>query len=222
MEIKILKKILASNDATAEGVSALLKSNGIASMNLMSSPGSGKTALIDKTLEALSEEMRFAIIEGDIKTTMDAQRLARHNVPLLQINTEPFGGDCHLEAGMIRCCLDMLTPASVDFLIIENVGNLVCPAEFKLGVDRNVVLLSVTEGEEKPLKYPLMFQTCDLCLITKTDLLPHLDYDLEKAKENILLTNPAMEIIEVSSKTGAGMQTWIEYLRNLFSGAKTV
>ncbi|HOO56960.1 MAG TPA: hydrogenase nickel incorporation protein HypB [bacterium] len=213
MEIKVLKKVLAAQEEDAKKNVDFFNEKKVVAINLMSSPGSGKTTLIDKTLEALAGEMGFAVVEGDIETTMDAERLAKHDVQITQINTEPFGGDCHLEAGWIRSAAESFDFSRIDVLFVENVGNLVCPAEFELGVDANVVLLSVTEGEDKPAKYPLMFRVSQLCLVTKTDLLPFLDVDMALLEKNVSKSNPQLKMLELSSKTGDGFAEWLDYLR---------
>ncbi|MBT3169380.1 MAG: hydrogenase nickel incorporation protein HypB [Candidatus Cloacimonetes bacterium] len=209
-EVKVMKKILSANDKIADELRTDLGKKGIFYLNLMSSPGSGKTSLIEKT--AQMTDKKISVIEGDIQTTLDAERVAKYGVKAYQINTGPFGGDCHLESGWIKNALDEIGTDETDILFVENIGNLVCPAEFDVGSHVNVVLLSVTEGEEKPLKYPLAFNTSQVCLITKTDLLPYLDIKIEAIRENIKKVNPQMEIIELSSKTGEGMNKWIEYL----------
>jgi hydrogenase nickel incorporation protein HypB len=214
MEIQIVKKILAANENAAALNRARFAKNKTLVVNLMSSPGSGKTTLLDKTLERLAGKDRAAVFEGDIRTTLDAERLQRHNVPLVQINTETLGGDCHLEAPMIAAAADKINLAETGIIFIENVGNLVCPAEFELGEDIKVALLSVTEGEDKPLKYPLMFTVCGVVLLTKTDLLEVLDFDAEKAEANIRSVNPDAQIIRISSKTGSGLDQWIEMLQS--------
>lgn len=213
MEIQIVKKILAANENAAQQNRERFAENGVLVVNLMSSPGSGKTTLLDKTLERLAGGPRAAVFEGDIRTTLDAERLQRHNVPLVQINTETLGGDCHLEAPMIAAAADKINLAETGIIFIENVGNLVCPAEFELGEDLKVALLSVTEGEDKPLKYPLMFTVCGTVLLTKTDLLDVLDFDAEKAEANIRAVNPDAQIIRVSSKTGIGLNEWLDFLQ---------
>ena len=214
MEIQIVKKILAANENAAQQNRERFAENNVLVVNLMSSPGSGKTTLLDKTLERLAGRQRAAVFEGDIRTTLDAERLQRHNVPLVQINTETLGGDCHLEAPMIAAAADKISLAETDIIFIENVGNLVCPAEFELGEDLKVALLSVTEGEDKPLKYPLMFTVCGIVLLTKTDLLDVLDFDAEKAEANIRAVNPDASILRISSKTEAGLDEWIEMLQS--------
>lgn len=220
MEIKVLKKVLAANEADAENNRKFFAEKKVAAINLMSSPGSGKTTLIEKTLEALGGEMGIAVVEGDIRTTMDAERLARFGIQITQINTEPFGGDCHLEAGWVRSAVEEFDLEKVDLVFVENVGNLVCPAEFELGVDANVVLLSVAEGEDKPAKYPLVFNVSQLCLLTKTDLLVVLDYDLALAEKNLREVNPKLPVIKLSVKTGDGFGAWLDYLRKLVASKK--
>jgi hydrogenase nickel incorporation protein HypB len=213
MEIKIVKKILAKNDAAAGELRALFAQKKILAVNLMSSPGSGKTALLDKTLSVLGGSLRVAVIEGDIATTLDSERLARHNVPLVQVNTDTFGGDCHLEANMIAGAVEQLALDALDLLFIENVGNLVCPAEFDLGEDMKVALLSTTEGEDKPLKYPLMFKVCGTTLITKCDLTEVLEFDVDAAQANVLNVNPDTRVLRTSAKSGQGVDAWIALLK---------
>jgi hydrogenase nickel incorporation protein HypB len=183
----------------------------------MSSPGSGKTATLQKTLERLMPEVRAAVIVGDVSTTHDADRLAVTGAPVVQVNTDAFGGDCHLAAHVIEKAADDIDLDAIELLIVENVGNLVCPAEFDIGEDARVVVLSVTEGEDKPVKYPTMFRTCDAAILNKIDLLPHLDYDKEQAVAYIRQVNPAMPVFEISARTGAGMDAWIGWLREKIS-----
>lgn len=209
-EIKIMQKILNVNDKMAEELRSEMGKKGIVYINLMSSPGSGKTKLLEKTAAKLKD--RIFVIEGDIQTTLDSERLSKAGIGVYQINTGPFGGDCHLEAGWIRSALEEIELKNVKYLFVENIGNLVCPAEFDVGAHINVVVLSVTEGEDKPLKYPLVFRNSQLCLISKTDLLPYLDLDLEIMKANIMKINPQIVIIEISSVTGSGLDEWLEFL----------
>ena len=176
----VVENVLDANDALAAANRDAFDRAGTYTINMMSSPGAGKTALLERTLERLGGGLRLGVLEGDVQTTLDAERLARFHVPLVQVNTDPgFGGECHLDANMVRSGLGELPLDDIDILIIENVGNLVCPAEFRVGEDVRVMVYSVTEGEEKPLKYPLMFRSADLVLINKVDLLEHLDFDLE-------------------------------------------
>jgi hydrogenase nickel incorporation protein HypB len=210
-EVKVMKKILNMNDRIADGLRISLKEKGIFYINLMSSPGSGKTTLLEKTAEKYGKNI--FVIEGDIQTTLDAERVTKAGIRSYQINTGPFGGDCHLESGWIKSAIEEIDLKGIDILFVENIGNLVCPAEFDVGAHINTVVLSVTEGEDKPLKYPLAFRNSQLCIISKTDLLPHLDISIDKIKENIKNVNPQMEVIELSAKTGDGLEDWIEYLK---------
>lgn len=206
MEIQVLKDIMSHNKETAADVKTLMKQKKIYMMNFLSSPGSGKTTLIDKLLAKLSGRYKIAIIEGDIKTTLDAQRLEKYNIPIVQIETERFGGDCHLESSWVRSCLDKFDLDNLDLLIVENIGNLVCPAEFELGDDERVVVLSVTEGEDKPAKYPLAFNTSQTIIINKTDLLPYLQYSMELLERNIANVNPKAKMFKVSAMKGDGVE----------------
>ncbi|PIP37450.1 MAG: hydrogenase accessory protein HypB [Desulfobacterales bacterium CG23_combo_of_CG06-09_8_20_14_all_52_9] len=214
MEIKVVRKVLSVNERMAEQNRRLFFEKGVYVINIMSSPGSGKTALLEKTLSRIAADIPTAVIVGDICTTNDADRLALSGVPVLQINTDAFGGECHLAAHVIEKAVDELNLSGIRLLFIENVGNLVCPAEFDLGEDRRVVVMSTTEGEDKPLKYPLMFRTCHAAVINKSDLLPYLDYDLQQAKTNILTVHPEMPIFTVSAKTGEGMEAWLDWIKN--------
>jgi len=213
MEIKVLKDILESNISKAEEIRSLLKEKKVYMCDIMSSPGSGKTTLTDRVLSVLKNEFRCAVIEGDIKTTRDAEKLAKHDIPIMQIETSLFGGDCHLESSWIRKCLESFNLDELDAVFIENVGNLVCPAEFELGDDERIVVLSVTEGEDKPVKYPLMFTSSQTLAITKIDLLPHLDFSMEELLENVKRVNPKMNIFMLSARTGEGMDAFLDHLR---------
>ncbi len=214
MEIKVVRKVLDVNDTMAARNRELFRSKNVFVLNMMSSPGSGKTTTLEKTLALLAPDVRCAVIVGDVCTTNDADRLARSGVPVVQVNTDAFGGDCHLAAHVIEKAAMDLDLDQADLLIVENVGNLVCPAEFDIGEDARAVVLSVTEGEDKPLKYPLMFRVCDAALLNKTDLLPHLDYDKAAALENIRQIHPQMPIFEMSARTGAGLAPWVEWLKD--------
>jgi hydrogenase nickel incorporation protein HypB len=220
MEIKVLQKVLAANDRVADENRRLFDANGITVINLMSSPGSGKTTLLDKTIEALKGELKIAVIEGDIQTTMDAERLSRHDVPIVQINTAPIGGDCHLDAAMINAALRDLKIEGLDLIFVENVGNLVCPAEFEIGEHYKAVVISVTEGEDKPLKYPLMFQVCKWAIVSKTDLLSVLDFDLDKLRDYMRQVNPKLEVFELSARSGAGFDAWVNRVREAVRAKK--
>jgi len=214
MEIKVVRKVLDVNNTMAQQNRKLFAEKRIFVLNMMSSPGSGKTSILEKTLTLIPQKIRCAVIVGDICTTNDADRLAKTGVPVVQINTDQFGGDCHLAAHVIANAAENIDLDSTDLLIIENVGNLVCPAEFDIGEDARAVVLSVTEGEDKPLKYPLMFRVCNAALLNKTDLLPYLDYNKESAVKNILQINPQMDIFEISAKKGEGFDQWTEWLIN--------
>lgn len=211
-KINVMQKLLKANDTIAEGIRKDLREKNIFFVNLMSSPGSGKTTLIEETVKKLGKKIK--IIEGDIQTTLDAERLQKLGVQAYQINTGPFGGDCHLEASWIQTAIDELGTDGMELLFVENIGNLVCPAEFDVGSHLNVLLISVTEGEDKPLKYPLAFQVSQLCLVTKTDFLPLKNFSLEKLRENIRKVNPACAVIEVSAHNGKGIDSWIAILKN--------
>lgn len=186
----------------------------ITCLNIMSSPGAGKTVLLERTLAALNNELKIAVIEGDMTTELDADRLRQYNVPVIAINT---GRSCHLDSKMVAGGIHRLAheynPSEFELVLVENVGNLVCPAEFEVGEHAKVALLSITEGEDKPLKYPVMFQEADCLLITKMDLAPHLDVDVNRIVENVRQMNPDCTIISVSAKTGEGLEAWFEWLR---------
>lgn len=207
--IAVETDILARNDRLAAGNRALFRDKGIFALNLVSSPGSGKTTILERTLTRLQGKFRCAVIEGDQQTDNDARRIAATGVPVRQINT---GAGCHLDAHMVLHALDSFQLDGIDILFIENVGNLVCPAAFDLGEDHKVAVLSVTEGEDKPLKYPQMFHAAGLILMNKVDLLPHLDFDMAACQEMARRVNPGIGIIEASARTGQGMDAWYEWL----------
>lgn len=207
--IAIEEDILAKNNRLASSNRTLFKDKMVFVLNLVSSPGSGKTTLLERTLRDLSVNTSFAVIEGDQQTDNDARRIAATGVPVRQINT---GSGCHLDAHMIRHGIEGFDLDNIDIMMIENVGNLVCPASFDLGEHHKVVVLSVTEGEDKPLKYPQMFHNSTVMLLNKTDLLPHLDFDVEKCKEFAQRVSPGIVIFEVSAKTGEGMDAWYQWL----------
>jgi hydrogenase nickel incorporation protein HypB len=210
----VLEGVLDANDALAQANRERFDAAGTYVINMMSSPGAGKTALLERTLEQLRGQLRLGVLEGDVQTTLDADRLARFHVPLVQVNTDSgFGGECHLDANMVRSGLAEMPLEEIDTLVIENVGNLVCPAEFKVGEDARVMVYSVTEGEEKPLKYPLMFRSADLVLVNKVDLLEHLDFDLELFMGNLDAVNPGVERILTSARTGRGVEEWCAWLQ---------
>ncbi|AIE75741.1 MULTISPECIES: hydrogenase nickel incorporation protein HypB [unclassified Synechocystis] len=207
--------LLHANQAGADHNREHFDEWGITCLNLMSSPGAGKTVLLEKTLAALQSQLKMAVIEGDMTTELDADRLRQYGSPVIAINT---GRSCHLDAKMVAGGIHRLkeeyNPHEFDLVLVENVGNLVCPAEFEVGEHAKVALLSVTEGEDKPLKYPVMFQEADCLLITKIDLVPHLDIDLEKLVANVRSMNPHVAIIPVSAKTGEGLDTWFSWVKS--------
>lgn len=206
--------LLHANQAGADHNRAHFDRWGITCLNVMSSPGAGKTALLERTLAALNQELKMAVIEGDMTTELDADRLRQYGVPVIAINT---GRSCHLDSKMVSGGIHRFAheydPDSFDLVLVENVGNLVCPAEFEVGEHAKVALLSVTEGEDKPLKYPVMFQEADCLLITKTDLAPYLDMDVDRIIANVRQMNPSVTIILVSTKTGEGLEQWFDWLR---------
>lgn len=207
--------LLHANQAGAEHNRAHFDEWGITCLNLMSSPGAGKTAVLEKTLAALSDSLQIAVIEGDMTTELDADRLRQYGVPVIAINT---GRSCHLDSRMVSGGIHQLQhdydPSRFDLVLVENVGNLVCPAEFEVGEHAKVALLSITEGEDKPLKYPIMFREADCLLITKTDLAPYLDVDLSQIEANVRQVNPTVTIIPVSAKTGEGLDRWFAWVRS--------
>lgn len=205
-----MKDILGENDKIAAAVHERLVSQRVFVLNLLGSPGSGKTTLLEKTMEALKDEMKMAVIEGDLFTSKDADRIARHGVPVIQINTS---GGCHLDAPMVEKALAALPTAGLDLLVIENVGNLVCPAEFALGEDAKAVVLSVTEGNDKPMKYPLIFKESALTILNKIDLVPYTDFDVAAAQEDIGTIHPGAMVLPLSARTGEGMAAWLDWLR---------
>lgn len=212
MKVKVVAQILEANDRIAAENKKVFHESGVYVINLMSAPGAGKTSLIERTIKELYKKLRIGVIEGDIAGTDDAQRIEVLGIPIVQINT---GGACHLDANMINEAVADLPLKDIDLLIIENVGNLVCPAEFKVGEDMKIMILSITEGDDKPLKYPLMFQESSALILNKIDLLPHTNADLKKIKNNSLSLNPALKIFEVSCKTGEGISEWTSWLQSL-------
>jgi len=209
----VLERIFDENDQTAAANRRDFDTAGLTAVNLMSSPGAGKTSLLRRTLERLHDRLRIGIVEGDIETSIDADRLSGFGAAVALINTaDGFGGECHLDAPMVRSALPRLPLADLDLLIIENVGNLVCPAEFDVGAHARAMVYSVTEGEEKPLKYPVMFRSTDLVVVNKIDLIPHLDYDLDLFYANLEKVNPGVRVIEASARTGEGIDAWCDWL----------
>lgn len=212
--ITIERKILERNDSVAGQNRALLQSYGIFSFNLVSSPGSGKTSILERTLEYLGGSIRIAVIEGDVQTDIDAQRLAKYNVPAVQIVTS---GGCHLDAPLVRDALAQFDFAKLQLLVIENVGNLVCPANYDLGESAKVVVVSTTEGDDKPLKYPQMFRQASVLIINKIDLLPYVNCNMDALKKNALSINPSLTVFETSCTTMAGIDAWCGWMTSNIS-----
>jgi len=208
--IEVKEEILSDNIKQAEEVRERLRKTKTMLLNLMSSPGSGKTSLILRTIEGLGGDLRLGVIEADIESTVDAKKVAARGIRAIQLRT---GGFCHLDAGMVTRGIEALEASEFDLVIIENVGNLVCPAEFDTGAHKNVMILSVPEGDDKPLKYPLMFSVCDLLLVNKIDYLSLSDFDMGALRKRVLALNPRILILEVSCKTGAGIKSWIDWLK---------
>lgn len=211
MKISVVKNILEANERIAQQNRKLFQKENVTAINLMSSPGSGKTSLLERTIDAIGDRVRIGVIEGDIQSTKDAERISQKGVQVVQINTD---GACHLDGNMIREALPAFDLSQLDLLVVENVGNLVCPAEFKVGEDHKVMILSVAEGDDKPEKYPLMFHESSVLLINKIDLLPYVDCSVEKIREVSLRINPGLDIFEISCKTGQGIDRWAEWLSN--------
>jgi hydrogenase nickel incorporation protein HypB len=205
--VVVAAQILQANDQIAAQNRALLDQHGIVAINIMASPGAGKTSLIERTIQALPR--RIGVIEGDVASQIDADRVAKTGVPVVQINT---GGECHLEAGMVRAALEQLPLEELDLLFIENVGNLICPAGFKLGQHGDVLVASVPEGDDKPLKYPGIFTLVDAVVLNKTDLLPYLDFDLKTYRQLVAGLNPRARLLELSCKTGQGLEQWLDWV----------
>lgn len=209
--LEIKQSIFADNGRQAGLLRRELREKGVFLLNLMSSPGAGKTTTLLRTIEALKDSVKIGVMEADIDSDVDGRAIAESGVKVIQLHT---GGMCHLDAEMTRQGLDGLGTDSVELVVLENVGNLVCPAEFDTGASKNAMILSVPEGDDKPLKYPLMFSVCDLVLINKTDVLPYFDFDLDKCKEYIHMRNPKAKIIPICAKTGEGIQEWADWLKN--------
>lgn len=207
--VTVERKILAKNDELAAENRQLLKNHRLFTLNLLSSPGSGKTTLLEKTMEQLNSTLKMAVIEGDVQTDNDAQRIATYKIPVVQIVTN---GACHLEAKLVQDALKNFDLSSLDLLFIENVGNLICPASYDLGEDKKIVMLSTTEGDDKPSKYPSMFRVSDVLIINKIDLLNYVDFDMNRVREQALAINPELDILELSCKTGEGFDTWVNWI----------
>jgi len=212
-KVRVAEDALDANTTIAHANRADFDRESVSVVNLMSAPGAGKTALLEAVFRAGLGDVRPGVLEGDVQGSLDADRLSHLHVPVTQLNTDGgFGGECHLDANMVRTALPSLGLAEIDLLIIENVGNLVCPAEFRVGEDSKAMVCSVTEGEDKPLKYPLMFRTCDLVVVNKIDLLPHLDYDIDALLRNIESVNPGVRTVLTSARTGEGVEAFRDWL----------
>jgi hydrogenase nickel incorporation protein HypB len=211
--VRVVADVLDANDTIARANRDDFDRAGVTVVNLMSAPGAGKTALLERVVGAVGD-VRLGVLEGDVEGTLDAERLASLHVPVTQIETGAgFGGECHLDANMVRSALPQVPLGELDLLVIENVGNLVCPAEFRVGEHMRVMVCAVTEGEDKPLKYPLMFRACELVLVNKIDLLPHLHFDLDRLLSNIEAVHPGVERILVSTRSGEGIEEWCKWLQ---------
>lgn len=208
--LEIKQSVFADNDRQAQKLREELKEKKVFLLNLMSSPGSGKTTTLTRTIESLKAELKIGVMEADIDSDVDAETISKLGVKAIQLHT---GGMCHLDADMTRQGLKGLEIGDLDLAILENVGNLVCPAEFDTGAVKNAMILSVPEGDDKPLKYPLMFSICDVVLINKIDVLPYFDFDMEACRKNILMRNPKAKILPICARTGEGMEAWTEWLK---------
>jgi hydrogenase nickel incorporation protein HypB len=218
-KVMVVEEALDANNTIAAANRDDFDRHGVRVVNLMSAPGAGKTSLLERVLPSLGD-VRVGVLEGDVQGSIDADRLASLHVPVVQLNTAPsFGGECHLDANMVRSAIPALPLHEIDLLIVENVGNLVCPAEFRIGEDARAMVCSVTEGEDKPLKYPLMFRACELVVVNKIDLLPHLEFDLERLLYNIDQVNPDAEKLVVSARTGEGLDPLRAWLRSVAARA---
>ncbi len=214
MEIKVIKvgaSVFEENEKIAEEVKKFLKSRGIISFNFMGSPGSGKTTILERTVSLLKENYRIGVIEGDIAGSYDAKKFEKFKIPVVQINT---GGACHLDANMVKSGIENLPVKDLEVIFVENVGNLVCPAEFEIGTGINIVVVSVVEGDDKPKKYPLMFKISDICIVNKIDILEFSDFNPEKFNERVLSVNDKIKIFNLSAKTGKNFNQWIDFVKN--------
>jgi hydrogenase nickel incorporation protein HypB len=217
-DIKVYQNLMGENEKWAGHIRALRRSHGIAMLNLIGSPGSGKTALLEAMVHALGDMSRIAVLEGDVATTNDARRLDELDVTVAQLLSN---GACHLEAKLVHRAMSDLDLDALDMVIVENVGNLVCPAEFDVGEDAKVAVLSVTEGEDKPLKYPLLFQEAGCAIVSKIDLVPHLEFDIDACRANIGHVNPRIPVFSLSSRSGEGMQAWLSWIREKLDHAQS-
>jgi hydrogenase nickel incorporation protein HypB len=214
-KVRVVADALDANNTIAQANRADFDRHGVTVVNVMSAPGAGKTALLERALDGL-EGVRAGVLEGDVAGSFDADRLSLLHLPLVQLNTDAgFGGECHLDANMVRSALPEMPLADIDLLVIENVGNLVCPAEFRVGEDARIMVCSVTEGEDKPLKYPLMFRACELVLVNKIDLLPHLSFDVDRLLANLEAVHPGVEHMLVSARSGEGVDAFRAFLAGL-------
>ena len=216
--IEVKQSVLASNDQKANELRSKMKEKGTLLINLMSSPGSGKTTMLRRTIKALKGELDIAVMEADIDSDVDAAAISEVGAQTIQLHT---GGMCHLDAAMCAQGLEGLAAGDIDVIFLENVGNLVCPAEFDTGAGVNITILSVPEGDDKPLKYPLMYQVCDLVLVNKTDVMPYFDFDLDTLCKNVAMRNPKARVIPISAQTGDGMDVWYQWLRERVAAWKT-
>ena len=208
--VKVFTNILKANDSIAQKNRDIFNKNKVYTINLMSSPGSGKTSLLERTIESLKDELKIAVVEGDLQTDKDAKRIEKYNIPVVQINTE---GACHLDSKMVDRVLDFFNFQEINLLVIENVGNLVCPASFDLGEDDRVIMVSIPEGDDKPIKYPVMFRKAKVVLINKVDLLDYTNFNMAGIKKDALSINPHLKIFEISCQTGEGLDDWFEWLK---------
>ncbi len=215
--VPVVEKITKANDRLADANRAILRQHGLASLNLMSSPGAGKTTLVEKTVEALTGRYRLGVVEGDMVTSLDADRAAAAGAVSVQINT---GGSCHLDAGMVSDAIGQLPLAEVDMVFIENVGNLICPAAFDLGADAKVVMGSVPEGDDKPFKYPTMYRGVDMLLLNKIDLLPHVTFSVDRFREGVEALNEGITVLPISCQTGEGLQDWYQWIADRIERAR--
>jgi hydrogenase nickel incorporation protein HypB len=215
VKVTVVEEALDANNTIATANRADFDRHDVSVINFMSAPGAGKTTLLEQISHGL-DGVRVGVLEGDVQGSLDADRLASLHMPVTQINTDPsFGGECHLDANMVRSAIPSVPLEEIDLLVVENVGNLVCPAEFRIGEDARVMVCSVTEGEDKPLKYPLMFRACELVVVNKVDLLPHLEFDLEQLLHNIDQVHPGVEVILLSARTGEGVEAWRQWLARM-------
>jgi hydrogenase nickel incorporation protein HypB len=220
-KVRVVEDALDANNTIAAANRSDFDRSGVTVVNLMSAPGAGKTTLLERSLEGLAEAgVRVGVLEGDVAGSFDADRISVLHIPVVQLNTDNgFGGECHLDANMVRSALPAVPLDDIDLLLVENVGNLVCPAEFRIGEDAKMMVCSVTEGEDKPLKYPLMFRSCELVVINKIDLLQYLDFDVDRLENNILQVNPNATVLRVSAKTGEGVDAFREWLTSVSARA---